>query len=220
MLEENIVVSRSTPSLALFYLSFVPLLGGLAIVRTASQLRDRKFVQLGWAIFAISLVMALGESLVLAWLVQIGLALWFRAQHSRPEPLPPPSKIDFNNCSKHELVRLLGLPIVYANDIEIARTEGYIFTHVEELTEIAGLPEAQARRIGSQIIFSYDETKHGADSWRRLNILSTSELQAFGVAEAAAEKIVEERSLNGEYRSAIEVKRRTGLPLRTYQRLL
>ncbi len=219
MVEENLTVSRSTSPSILFYLSFVPLFGGLAIVREARQRRDRKFVQLGWAIFAISVVMAFSESFTLAWLVQIGLALWFRSQHSSPPPSPLP-KIDFNNCSKHELVRQLGLPIVYANDIELARTEGYIFTHIEELTEIVGLPEEQVRRISSQIVFSYDETKYGENSWRRLNILSPSELQSFGIDQATAEKIVEERSLNGEYRSAIEVKRRTGLPLRTYKELL
>lgn len=218
MTDKNLTVSKPGQTSDLFWLSFIPVFGGLAIVREANLQRDRKFVQVGWVIFALSIVMALAESLILPWLVQIGLALWFKSQLSSPPP--PPSKIDFNSCSKHDLVRLLNLPIVYANNIELARTEGYIFTYAEELTEIAGLPEEQVRRIAAQIMFSYDEARHGAHSWRRLNVLSASELQRFGVEDVAAQKIVEERSLNGEYRSAIDVKRRTKLPLRAYQKVL
>nr|WP_273038627.1 helix-hairpin-helix domain-containing protein [Iningainema tapete] len=125
------------------------------------------------------------------------------------------SKIDINQCSKNELVNSLGLPIVYANNIESLLNEGYIFTHPEELTEIAGIPENQVARITQLITFSYDYKKEADFSWKRLNTYSTEELISCGLDKAIATKIVTERQ-RGEYKSLIDVKQRTGLPLNTY----
>ena len=202
-----------------FWLSFIPLFGGLAIVRESNRLKNQKFAQLGWGVFALSLVMALGESLIIAWLLQAGLAIWLRMQYALPAPEPLVS-LDFNSRSKNDLVRVLGLPIVYANDIEMARTEGFIFTHAEELTEIIGIPEELVRKIESRLIFAYDEKKDGVDSWRRVNYLSASEIEAYGIDRGSAQKIVTERDANGDYRSAIDIKRRTGISLRRYHAIL
>jgi DNA uptake protein ComE-like DNA-binding protein len=129
-------------------------------------------------------------------------------------------KVDINTCSKDEMVRRLELPIVYANDIDSIRNEGYQFTHLEELTEIGGLPESYLARLQPLILFAYDIRKEEFFSWRRLNTGSVPELMALGVTEETAEKIVLERFSRGDYRSVVDVKKRTGLPFRAYQSLL
>ncbi|XWK85653.1 MAG: helix-hairpin-helix domain-containing protein [Phormidium sp.] len=121
-------------------------------------------------------------------------------------------KVDINNCSKDDLVNLLGLPIVYANDIESLQKEGYIFTHLEELHEIAGIPENYLPRLAPLVTFSYDYKKEAHSSWKRLNVMSVQELIASGLESEVAFQIVAERQKRGEYKSAIDIKRRTNLP--------
>jgi DNA uptake protein ComE-like DNA-binding protein len=219
MANAKLTVSKDSQlSANAFWLSFIPLFGALAIVREGNRLSDTKFTQLGWAAFALSLVMAFSSSLAFAWFVQISIAIWFKSQYTYVAP--PVPTVDFNSCSKHDLVRLLDLPIVYANDIDLIRNEGYLFTHAEELTEIAGVPEEQVNRIAHRLIFAYDAMRDGSASWRRVNFLSASEMETFGVTPEVAQKIVEERIQRGNYRSAVDIKRRTGIAFRDYKRLL
>ncbi len=213
-------IANSKVSNNAFYLCFVPVLGSLSVVYESNRLGDRNFVKLGWAALAFSIISAAGGSFWFAWLIQIGLATWLRNTHvATPEPSPL-AKVDFNSCSKHDLVRILNIPIVYANDIELLRNEGYLFTHTEELTEIAGIPEEQVRKIEPQLIFAYSAQKDDNHTWRQLNFLTASEMEARGLSASAAEKIVANRNDRGDYRSAIDVKRRTGLPFRDYQTLV
>lgn len=201
-----------------FWLSFIPVVGGLAIIYEGNRLNAPQFVQLGLGALALSLVMAIAGSITFAWLVQIAIAIFFRLSFVAPPP--PLQTVDFNNCSKDELVRVLNLPIVYANDIELCRNEGYLFTHAEELTEIVGIPVEQVQRISPHLIFAYDAMKDVGASWRRANFLSFDEIAALGVTHEAAQKIVDERAYRGDYRSAIDIKRRTGLALRDYKLLM
>ncbi|NJK62438.1 MAG: hypothetical protein HC921_06890 [Synechococcaceae cyanobacterium SM2_3_1] len=129
-------------------------------------------------------------------------------------------KIDINTCSKHEMVYRLGLPIVYANDIERLRHEGYQLTSIEDLWEIVGIPEPTARRIEPLLVFRYSMQGEATGSWRRLNTYSVSELIACGIEDALANRIVEEREQQGPYRSPVDARRRVGLDLHRYQRLL
>ncbi|WP_121971030.1 helix-hairpin-helix domain-containing protein [Leptolyngbya sp. BC1307] len=219
MTPAKLTVSNPQLSPNAFWLSFIPLFGGLAIVREGNRLSDTKFTQLGWVVFALSLALAVADGLMLAWLLQIGLAIWFKLEYGKA-PAAPLTLIDFNTCSKHDLVRVLDLPIVYANDIDLLRVEGYCFTYAEELTEIVGIPEEQVARIAPRLIFAYHAARDGATSWRRVNFLSADEMQGLGVDGAIAQKIVDERNHSGDYRSAIEIKRRTGLAFRAYKKLL
>lgn len=202
-----------------FWLSFVPVLGALAIIYEGNRLSAPQFVRLGLGVLALSLVTAIAVgSITFAWLVQIALAIFFRLSFVAP---PPPLKaIDFNSCSKDDLVRILNLSIVYANDIELCRNEGYLFTHAEELTEIIGIPAEQVQRISPRLIFAYDAIKDAGISWHRANVLSSDEIAALGITHEAAKKIVEERVSRGNYRSAVDIKRRTGLALRDYKLLI
>jgi DNA uptake protein ComE-like DNA-binding protein len=137
-----------------------------------------------------------------------------------PVSLRQGEKIDINTCSKHDLVYALGLSIVYANDIDAVRQEGHIFTHIEELSEIAGLPERYQRTLAPLVTFTYNLHHESDISWRRLNYCSVEELTGEGIEADIARRIVEERDKNGVYRSAIEVRNRAGVPLKTYQQLL
>lgn len=217
--------------------SAVPVAGGLAIAFAGEKTKTNSWIALG--------LMLAGSGLLLltqpAWIVsiclmQIGLAFYLRKPFlikTYPKHLPLPEdavtssiiaglrdKLDINQCSKNELVYQLELPIVYANDIEALRNEGYIFTDPEELTDLVGIPESTVKRIAPLIIFTYDYKKELDLSWRRLNTHSIAELVACGLDSAVAMKIVNEREQRGDYKTVIDVKQRTGLPLKFYRQIL
>jgi DNA uptake protein ComE-like DNA-binding protein len=99
------------------------------------------------------------------------------------------------------------------------RHDGYIFTYLEELSELVGIPEKHIQRIAPLIMFTYDYTKEASFSWRKLNTMTLEELIAAGVEAQAAARIIQERDKNGSYRFLIDVKRRTRLPLSYYNHL-
>jgi DNA uptake protein ComE-like DNA-binding protein len=215
------------------WLSLIPVLGGLAIAHAGQKTHNQSWLSVGLAFTVMSCLLHTHDMVVVLWLSQVGMGLYVRQKitanpsrlGSQAGPFPPrfsprEEKIDLNTCSKHELVYQLGLPIVYANDIDSVRQEGHIFTHIEELSEIAGLPENYARTIAPMITFRYDVHKEIETSWRCLNSYSERELMTAGIEASIAQRIIVEREKNGVYRSAIEVRNRTGIPLRSYQRLL
>ena len=218
---ENALAQQQRVSGNALLLSFIPIFGGLAVVQESKRLSDRKFTNYGWAVFVFAIFSTVAGNITLSWIIQIGLIFWLKSRHDAPVSEPEPlQKIDFNSCSKHELVHVLNLPIVYANDIDLIRNEGYLFTHIEELIDIAGIPEEHVLRIAPQLIFSYDAQKDDDHTWRQMNFLTASEMESRGVEAAIAQKIVEERTQNGDYRSAVDVKRRTKIAFRHYQALV
>jgi DNA uptake protein ComE-like DNA-binding protein len=126
-------------------------------------------------------------------------------------------KIEINTCSKDDLVNRLGMPIVYANDVLALREDGYIFTYPEELTEILGIPAATVQKISAFITFSYYQEQEY--SWQRVNHLRIEELVNLGLELKVAVAIAQERELNGEYRSLMDIKKRTGLLFSSYRQL-
>jgi DNA uptake protein ComE-like DNA-binding protein len=221
-------------SLNWLWLSLIPIFGGLAIAHAGKRTNNPSWVSVGIAFTIISFLLSSQGAIVTIWLAQVGMGLYVRNRilthpallgNSEPSssPLPtlrPGEKIDINTCSKHDLIYALGLPIVYANDIDMVRQEGHIFTHIEELSEIAGLPERYQRTLAPLVTFTYDLHKEIDTSWRRLNHYSAQELMDEGIRSDLAQRIVEEREKNGLYRSAIEVRNRAGIPLKAYQNLL
>jgi DNA uptake protein ComE-like DNA-binding protein len=225
---------RQTPNWVWY--SFVPGFGGLAICYAGHQSNIRSWI--GWGAGFTLAALAVSSSAnfgLIVWIAQIVTAFSLKKRYlikTAPRGLLVPAtatnaeelanlrgKIDINECTKDDLVRVLGLPIVYANDIESLQNEGYIFTHAEELSEIAGVPESHVRRIAPMICFSYNYQKEARLTWKRLNLLSPEELIKSGLDRVVAEKIVRERESKGEYKSVIDVKRRTGLPFDSYRHI-
>lgn len=221
------------------WLSFVPIFGGLAIAYAGNKINNKNWSWLGIGLTGVALVFASSELVFFIWLAQIGTAFYLKTQiansthasnSSRGYAIPDrktassiaskKGQLDINTCSKDELVYELGLPIVYANDIEAIRNEGYMFTHLEELHEIAGIPENYLHKIEPLIIFGYHLHKEADISWRRLNAYSELELIECGIDAEIVKKIVEEREKNGFYRSLMDVKNRTGIPVRYYKSII
>lgn len=217
--------------------SFFPGFGGLAIAYAGYKSQTRNWIAWGVGLTVLALASSsLTQVAGWVWIAQIVVAFALKKRYlikTAPRGLLVPQdtqtaalianvkgKIDINACSKDDLVKLLGLPIVYANEIESLQNEGYIFTHLEELSEIAGIPESHLQRIAPLIVFSYDIRKEPAFSWKRLNILSQTELIASGIEPEVAQKILLERQTRGNYRSIVDVKRRTGLPLHAYRSIV
>ncbi|WP_013323058.1 helix-hairpin-helix domain-containing protein [Gloeothece verrucosa] len=217
------------------WLSIIPIFGGLAIAYGGKKINNQNLIGLGIGFTAAAIVCSSTQLVLVIWLAQIATAFYLNQQtHSLANSsessrgyaiadrktaaliASKKGQIDINTCSKDELVYELGLPIVYANDIEAARQEGYMFTHLEELHEIAGIPENYLYKIEPLISFGYYLHKEVDSSWRRLNAYSETELIECGIHPEIAQKIVSERAKNGFYRSLIDVKNRTGIPIRNY----
>lgn len=223
-----ILLAREIPPWIWF--SFLPTLGGLSITYAGYKTKTNSWLAWGLGLTVASFLFSSSSVVILIWLSQIGFAFYIRkpflaktssvsslnSKNYRPSHVFNERKVDVNNCSKHELVHLLGLPIVYANDIDSLRSEGYIFTSIEELAEIVGISDNYLKRIEPLMLFTYDHRKEAHLSWRCLNVLSAEELSARGFALEVAQKIVEERRNNGEYRTLVDVKRRTGVPFSLY----
>ncbi len=220
--------------------SLCPVFGGLTIAYAGYLTKTDRWLQIGIGMSAILLLASFGGQ---SWLVYLAmpvqLAIAMNIKNSYLIKIAPKGtiiptdrqtaqliadikgKIDINKCSKDDLVYQLGLPIVYANNIEAIKAEGHMFLCIEELTELADVPEKYCEAIEPLIAFNYyEQTSIDSIGWQRINILPISQLIELGVDRVNAEVICNERQLNGAYRSLIEVKRRTGLPINLYKHLI
>ena len=221
------------------YFCCVPFIGGLGL--SAGGLLINNY---WWMLGGVALVLgnfaiissSLGDAWFVIYIAQVAIAFSLKQSYlvqTFPKNFPLPRdhklaqrvlalrpKIDINTCSKDDLVRGLGLPIVYVNDIFALRASGHIFTHLEELTEMVGVPQETLQRIGSAITFSYDPKQESYVSWRRANSFSVEELMAVGLTEQVARAITEGRAKGGQYRSIVDITQRTGLPIEAFRALL
>jgi hypothetical protein len=219
--------------------SLCPVFGGLTIAYAGYTTKTDRWLQVGGALSAISLLAAFCG---LSWLVYLAVPVQFAIAMNIKNPYLIKSaprgailpidrqiaksiaqirgKVDINKCSKDDLVHVLGLPIAYANNIELIKAEGYMFTHLEELTALADVPEQYCQAIEPMIAFNYYEQSDDPIDWQRLNVLPISELIELGLDRSSAAVICTERQRNGAYRSLVEVKRRTGLPISLYKHLI
>jgi hypothetical protein len=99
------------------------------------------------------------------------------------------------------------------------RAEGHIFTSLEELHDIIEIPNLTLKRIEPMVIFTYDYRQEAAYSWKRINLMTTNELIAIGVEPNAAIAIVEERQKHGDFKSVMDIKKRTGVPFSSYKQI-
>ncbi|MDV3002132.1 MAG: hypothetical protein N5P05_003738 [Chroococcopsis gigantea SAG 12.99] len=215
-------------------LGLIPGFGGLAIMYAGSLVNRRNWILTGLSFTLLSLLLGTQGLGTVIWLSQVGMTLYVYQKAGRlsldnsklQDRLAPliatkkGMKIDINTSSKHDLVYELGLPIVYANNIESLVNDGYMFTHLEELVEIAGLPSNYLPKISPYVVFSYDVSKEHDLSWRRINSYSAEDLMILGLAGNVATKLIAEREKNGDYQSVIDIKNRTGIPIRNYQQII
>lgn len=217
--------------------SLTPIFGGASIFYAGWKAKVSKWYMWGAGLLVISLVSySLSPSFViLLSVIQLGVALNIRREFlikTAPKGVLIPSpdiaklmaedrgQIDINNCTKDDLVYGLGLSIIYANDLQMLRDEGYLFTHLEELTELVGIPSQVLRRIEPLITFTYDINKEIAVSWRRLNECTYEQLIVYGIDQVSAKKIISERNSKGAYKSLLDVRKRTGIPINIYRHLV
>ncbi len=216
------------------YFCCVPFIGGLGLSAGGLRINDYSWILGGGGLVLVSFIVP--NAWFVLWMVQMAIAFSLKQSylvHTFPKNYPLPRdhqlaqrvlalrpQIDINTCSKDDLVRGLGLPIVYVNDIFALRASGHIFTHLEELTQIVGVPEETLKRIGSAITFSYDPKQESYVSWRRANNFSVEELMAVGLAENVARAIAEGRNRGGQYRSIADISQRTGLPIEAFRALI
>lgn len=219
--------------------SCVPVLGGGAIAYAGVKSGSNIWIGVGAGFVAgaivISSIPILSNLTTILWIAQIATAFALKRDYLAkiyPKDLALPEdpklfaaiaanrpKVDINACSKNELVNTLGLPIVYANDIESLRNEGHIFTSIEELHDIIEIPNATLKKIEPMIIFSYDYRQESGYSWKRINSMSTDDLIGLGIEPNAAKAIAEERQRRGEFKSIMDIKKRTGIPFSAYRHL-
>ncbi|TYQ23479.1 hypothetical protein PseudUWO311_22485 [Pseudanabaena sp. UWO311] len=219
--------------------SFLPALGGGAIAYAGVKAGSNIWIGIGAGFVTAGVVLYsspyLSSFATIVWFAQIATAFALKREYltkTYPKHLPLPEdyklfqaiaanrpKIEINSCSKNDLVNVLGLPIVYANDIESLRSEGHIFTSLEELHDILEIPNATLQKIEPMVIFSYDYRKELGYSWKRVNSMSVDELIAIGMESQVAIAIAEERKQRGEFKSIMDIKKRTGIPFSAYRQL-
>ncbi len=219
------------------WVSLIPVFGGVAHIYAGWKGKKNIWILWGSCFILGSIVLGslFPQLSFLIWTGQVTTAFVFRKEFliaTAPKGVLIPSakiallmaekkgQIDINQCTKDEMVYDLGLSIIYANDIELLRNEGYIFTDIDELSEVVGIPESVLRRIEPLIVFRYDVNKEMEVSWRRLNSFSVEQLVAHDIQQLHAEKIVAERSNRGTYQSLIDVRKRTGIPIDVYRHLV
>ncbi|BAQ64888.1 helix-hairpin-helix domain-containing protein [Geminocystis sp. NIES-3709] len=217
--------------------SFFPIFGGFSLVYAGWKSKTNSWLFIGGGLTFVSLLFSslLPSSVYLFWITQIIIAFKIKQNYlikTAPKGVLIPSskiaqliaeyrgKVDINNCSKDDIVYQLGLSIIHANDIESLRHEGYMFMDIDDLSEVAGISENILRRIEPLMVFGYDLRKEVDVSWRRLNTLSVDELISYNIDENSAKKIVLERTEKGQYKSLLDVRKRTGIPIQIYRHLV
>jgi len=219
--------------------SFVPALGGGAIAYAGVKSGSNIWIGIGAGFVTAGIIFYSSPYLsgfaTIVWLAQISTAFALKREYlakTYPKHLPLPEderlfkaiaanrpKIEINSCSKNDLVNVLGLPIVYANDIDSLRAEGHIFTSLEELHDILEIPNSTLQKIAPMVVFSYDYRQESGYSWKRVNSMTADDLMAIGIESNIAIAIAEERQRRGEFKSIMDVKKRTGIPFSAYKQL-
>ncbi len=219
--------------------SFFPAFGGGAIAYAGVKSGSNIWIGVGAGFVAAAIILPsipiLSQLTALVWVAQVATAFALKREYlakTYPKHLPLPddpklfaaiaphrAKVDINTCSKNDLVNVLGLPIVYANDIDSLRDEGYIFTSLEELHDILEISNATLKKIEPMVVFSYDYRQESGYSWKRINSMSADDLIGLGLDPRVAIAIAEERQRRGEFKSIMDIKKRTGIPFSAYRHL-
>ena len=221
------------------WMSGIPILGGGAIAYAGVKSGSNVWIGIGAGFVAASIIFyatpILSGLATFVWVAQLATAFGLKRAYltkTYPKDIPLPEdsklfaaiaehrpKVEINSCSKNDLVNILGLPIVYANDLYSLRSEGHIFTSLEELHDILEIPTATLNKIAPLVIFAYDFRQETGYSWKRVNSLSADDLIGLGLEPNVATAIAEERQRRGEFKSVLDIKKRTGIPFSAYRHL-
>ncbi len=217
------------------WLSCVPFIGGGAIAYAGVKCGSKIWIGIGAGFVAAAIAIPSSSFWSLLWFAQVGTAFALKREYltkTYPKELPLPEdpklfariaatrpKIDINSCTKNDLVNVLGLPIVYANDLDSLRSEGHIFTSLEELHDVLGISNETLKKIASLVVFSYDYRQEAGYSWKRINSMTADELIDLGLEQKVAEAIAIERQQGGDFKSIMDIKRRTGVPFSAFKHL-
>lgn len=217
------------------WLSCVPFIGGGAIAYAGVKCGSKIWIGIGAGFVAAAIALPSSSFWSLLWFAQVGTAFALKREYLTkiyPKELPLPEdpklfariaatrpKIDINSCTKNDLVNVLGLPIVYANDIDSLRSEGHIFTSLEELHDVLGISNETLKKIASLVVFSYDYRQESSYSWKRINSMTADELIELGLEQKVAEAIALERQQRGDFKSIMDIKKRTGVPFSAFKHL-
>ena len=217
------------------WLSCVPFIGGGAIAYAGLKCGSKIWIGIGAGFVAAAIALPSYSFWSLIWFAQIGTAFALKREYltkTYPKELPLPEdpklfariaatrpKIDINSCTKNDLVNILGLPIVYANDLDSLRSEGHIFTSLEELHDVLGISNETLKKIAPLVIFSYDYRQESSYSWKRINSMTADELIGLGLDAKVATAIAIEREQRGEFKSIMDIKKRTGVPFSAFKHL-
>ena len=215
--------------------SFIPVIGGGAIAYAGVKADSKVWLGVGAGFVAAAIIFYSTPIFTLVWIAQVATAFALKREYlikTYPPNLPLPEdsklftaiaatrpKVDINSCSKNDLVNVLGLPIVYANDLDSLRSEGHIFTSLEELHDVLEIPNATLKKIEPLVVFSYDYRQEVSYSWKRINSMTADELMGLGIESKAATAIAQERQRHGEFKSIMDIKKRTGIPFSAYRHL-
>ena len=220
--------------------SCFPALGGGAIAYAGVKSGSNIWIGVGAGFVAGAIIFSstplLSNFATIIWIAQIATAFALKREYlakTYPKDLALPDdpklfaaiaahrpKVDINTCSKNDLVNVLGLPIVYANDIDSLRAEGHIFTSLEELHDILEISNTTLKRIEPMVVFSYDYRQESGYSWKRINSMNVDELIGLGIEPQVAGAIAAERQSRGEFKSVMDIKKRTGIPFSAYKHLV
>ena len=69
------------------------------------------------------------------------------------------------------------------------------------------------------VIFSYDYRQESGYSWKRINSMTADDLVGLGLEPNVAKAIAAERQNRGEFKSIMDIKKRTGIPFSAYRHL-
>jgi DNA uptake protein ComE-like DNA-binding protein len=220
--------------------SCIPALGGGAIAYAGVKSGSNIWIGVGAGFVASAIIFPsipfLSGLWTIVWIAQIATAFALKRAYlakTYPKDLALPDdanlfaaiaahrpKVDINACSKNDLVNVLGLPIVYANDIDSLRAEGHIFTSLEELHDILEISNSMLKKIEPMVVFSYDYRQESGYSWKRINSMNVDELISLGIEPQVAGAIASERQSRGEFKSIMDIKKRTGIPFSAYKHLV
>jgi hypothetical protein len=208
--------------------SFVPALGGGAIAYAGVKSGSNIWIGIGACFVTAGIIFYSSPYLsgfaTIVWLAQISTAFALKREYlakTYPKHLPLPEderlfkaiaanrpKIEINSCSKNDLV-----------NVDSLRAEGHIFTSLEELHDILEIPNSTLQKIAPMVVFSYDYRQESGYSWKRVNSMTADDLMAIGIESNIAIAIAEERQRRGEFKSIMDVKKRTGIPFSAYKQL-